>query len=123
MKQTLFALTALPMLAWGAQSTPVGAYLTVEQTCAFVQDTPAGRLIGCNKEEPVTLDCGDDACVIDGLPLPVQVRHKAEWKPGDTESFKFDCDQGICHTELRGLSARSPSATLATLDLAPMDSR
>lgn len=49
MKNIIFGAAAIPALLCGAVQTPDGAFLSVEQTCAYV-DAQVGRLIGCDPE-------------------------------------------------------------------------
>lgn len=49
MKNMIFALSAVPMLAIGAQSSPIGSYLSVSETCAYLSGE-AAQYLNCDNE-------------------------------------------------------------------------
>ncbi len=95
MKNLFFGLTAVPLLALGAQSqnADLGAVLSVKQTCAFVSGSAAEFLRCDTYEQP---DCGSAFCDgVGGLPISVSVERNTE--QFDPEEMPLWCDRQQCY--------------------------
>jgi len=93
MKNFLFAATAVPLFAMGAQSTPMGAYLTVEQTCAYVSDS-AAEFLQCDERAPVDEDCQGVFC--EAVTLPVKISVERNTQAFDPDEMPMWCDRAQC---------------------------
>ncbi|MDH2177964.1 hypothetical protein [Stenotrophomonas sp. GD03654] len=90
MKNLFFGLTAVPLLALGAQSqnADLGAVLSVKQTCAFVSGS-AAEFLRCDTYEQSEFD--------GAFGLPVSVSFERNTEQFDPEEMPLWCDRQQCY--------------------------
>lgn len=90
MKNLFFGLSAVPLLAPGAQSqsADLGAVLSVKQTCAFVSGS-AAKFLRCDTYERPEFD--------GSFGLPVSVSVERNTKQFDPQELPLWCDRQQWH--------------------------